>query len=298
MDEWKTVKDDFAKHKDNLDYSKVEYKVMPSGKEYMENVDNDPAYSLEVDPTNKYHFNDFQKNFIQCYCEYKNLAVVANLLMIEPEEASGMMRNFSVLTEIKRINKAQYHQRISTKMMSLDEIGGYLTSMIADDVPTGDQVDIKQKMNAAKLLIDIQKLKLETSQNPEVLNAIPVENLTEKLNNLTTSEIKELIYKETSQTKINQTMAEKNELISKVDPNRSKLTPEERACLETLSTEELKILVTSNADPSAKFKEVLKVKKASELAERKRQADLNTSPALREMKAQIEEANSKSEVNK
>ena len=295
MTEWKSVKDEFAKYKNELDYSKVEYKVVTNGSEYQDAVDNDPQYSLEVDPTNKYHFSNDEKEFVKLYCEYKNLAVVSQLLGLEPDVATLMMRNFKIMAEIKRINKAQYHQRIAAKMISLDELGGYLTTLISDDVPVGDQVDIKQKMNAAKMLIDIQKLKYETSQNVEVLNAVPVESLTDKIKDLSTSEIKTLLYKEMNQNKINEITSEKDELIKKIDPNRSKLTVEEHQCLETLSVEELELLVKSNADPSEKFKRDLRKKRKLEMNEKQRQADLNLTKTVRDLKQQIEIANNKSE---
>ena len=280
-----------SQFKDKLDYSQIEYAPTPSGEELMERDKNNPQYSLEVDPEDKLGLTEDTKEFIRLYCEYKNLAVVANLMGIDPEEAKGNMNNIYVMQEIRRINKAQYRMRISTKMMDLDEIGGYLTTMISDDVPMGDQVSIKEKMNAARMLIDINKLKQESMANHEVIEAIPVENLTEKLTKLNANEIKQLLYKETSQAKINETMAKKNTLIDKIDPNRSKLSEEERSVLETLSIEDLEALVLNNKSPSDKFREWLNDKKKKELAEKQRQADLNLPKAVKEMKDAVENGN-------
>lgn len=293
MFKWQTVKGMSAQYNDKLDYSKIEYAPTPTGEELMNMNKDDPTYSLEVDPTGKLHMDDDTKEFVRLYCEYKNLAVVANLLGIDPDSAKTYMNDMYVMQEIRRINKAQYRMRIATKMMSLDEIGGYLTTMIADDVPIGDQVGIKEKMNAARMIIDINKLKQESMSNHEVIEALPVENLTEKLSKLTANEIKALIYKETSQTKINETMAKKNVLIEKIDPARSKLTPEERAVLETLSIEELDNLVMSNKAPSDKFKELLKEKKQMDLAEKQRQADLNLGTTMKSLKDAVENENKK-----
>lgn len=291
MFKWQTVKGMSAQYNDKLDYSKIEYSPTPSGEELMQMNKDDPLYSLEVDPTGKLNMDEDTKEFVRLYCEYKNLAVVANLLGMDPDAAKTYMNDIYVMQEIRRINKAQYRMRIATKMMSLDEIGGYLTTLIADDVPIGDQVSIKEKMNAARMIIDINKLKQESMSNHEVIEALPVEDLTEKLSKLSTNEIKALIYKETSQAKINETMAKKNVLIEKIDPARSKLTPEERSVLETLSIEELDNLVLSNKVPSDKFKEMLKEKKQADLAEKQRQADLNLGKTMKSLKDAVEEEN-------
>ena len=58
--------------------------IIPSNIEesYLKELDTNPKYSLEVDPLDKYHFCDAQKDFIKFYCDYKNVGTAAELACI------------------------------------------------------------------------------------------------------------------------------------------------------------------------------------------------------------------------
>ena len=262
--EWKLQKD---KRAELIDYSSIPVIETATGRDYMKEVEGDKRYSLEVDPDGKYRFDDDTKRFIETYCEYKNLAVVTNMLQMDPAEAKSLMSSYCVVSEIRRINVAQYHRRIATKMMTLDDIGGWLTSLVSEEnLPIGDVSSPKTKLEAVKMLMDLNKYKAEAYSNSDFIDMSKTESLEEKVSQLSVDEIKQLLYADAARSKVEEMKKKKDDLIAKIDPDRGKLTAEERSVLETLPIEDLEMLVAENGSPSSRFREMLKKSREAEAA--------------------------------
>lgn len=189
-------------------------------------LETNPVYSLEVDPMNKYSLSELQKRFIKYYVQFRSVPTCAELLKISMDEAKELFLDYATEQEIRRINKAMYQRQFATKMASLDDISGYLTSLLTDEnVPLCYRLKTTEKLSVVRTLLDVIKLKQESIQNPQRLINI---NIANELKQLSVTTIRQLIAQSTDSD-------EKRDIISK----HSDLTPEEQAFLSTLSTNEL-----------------------------------------------------------
>jgi len=205
---------------------------------HSENLDNNPQFSLDVDPLGQYHMTDEHKQIIRMYCDTMNPLLVQTVLGISTEDYNAVMSMYSSQEEIRRIMKAKYQRRFATKMLDLNAIGGYLTTMITDEyVPTNERLNSKDKLSAVSMLIELNKLKAEALINPQVVNYGEVEDAAKKM---TTTAIKNLL---ASTKKPNN---EKNDLVSVINSkSNNTLLPEEIDYLKSLSTVELMKLLNS-----------------------------------------------------
>ena len=202
---------------------------------YLHELDANPKYSLEVDPENKYGLTEEEKQFIRLYVDYKSIVTVAEFMNIKTETARAYYLSYKCQQEIRRINLALYQRQFAARLLNLDEIGGYLTSILTDSfVPEADRLKPKEKLEVAKMIIDINKLKIDSMHQPEILM---VKELDSEIKNLSISTIKRLIYEDNS-------MHDKNNVIAEID-NDIALLPEETALLSTLPTNELLDLIES-----------------------------------------------------
>ena len=202
---------------------------------YLHELDVNPKYSLEVDPENKYGLTEEEKQFIRLYVDYKSIGTVAEFMDIKTETARAYYLSYKCQQEIRRINMALYQRQFAARLLNLDEIGGYLTSILTDSfVPEADRLKPKEKLEVAKMIIDINKLKIDSMHQPEILM---VKELDSEIKNLSISTIKRLIYEDNS-------MHDKNNVIAEID-NDIALLPEETALLSTLPTNELLDLIES-----------------------------------------------------
>lgn len=194
-------------------------------KQYLMELDSNPKYSLQVDPENKYSMPEKQKEFVRNYVEYKSVPTAAELCEIDMDVAKAYFVAYSSQQEIRRINLALYHRQFAAKMMDLDEIGGYLTSLITDEnVAFADRLKTPDKLRVIQMLIDLNKLKIASFQDP---SALMNKNVEIEIKNLSVDTIKELL---------NQN--EKKKTIDVSDFSEV-ITPEEEAYLRTLPAEEL-----------------------------------------------------------
>lgn len=201
--------------------------------EQIEELESNPKYSLTVDPENKYNMSKKQKEFIQHYINFKNVNTAAELADIDQEVAKQYFVAWSTQQEIRRINLALYQRQFSNRLATLDEIGGYLTSILTDAyIPMGDQIKINDKLRVAQMLIDLNKFKAGAIQDPTIIMS---RDINVQLKNLSVTTIKQLI-------KTKSKMEEKNDIIEIFD-EESTLTPEEQAYLSTLPTEDLLNLI-------------------------------------------------------
>ena len=108
----------------------------------------------------------------------------------------------------------------------------FLTSLITDNnVATADRLEPKEKLTATKMLIELNELKKDAYENPNVIDAIEIDTELEKLS---IKSIKQLI--ENSKEPIND--LSKNDIINNIE-NTSELSVEEKAYLQSLPINEL-----------------------------------------------------------
>lgn len=199
---------------------------------YRNELDTNVKYSLEVDPENKYNMSEAQKLFIKQYIDCKDLSVAAYMSGLDIEVAKAYYLAYSSQQEIRRINMAMYHRQFAAKLLSLDEIGGYLTSLLIDyNVASADRLKNGDKLKVAQMLIDLNKMKIDAMQNPDL---IMNKNIDNQLKSLSIKTIQDLIY--------NDKKAHSKDFVAEVGMN-SELTPEENAYLSTLDTSELLNLI-------------------------------------------------------
>lgn len=202
--------------------------------EYNDTLENDPQFSLEVDPVGKWGMPKQQKEFIRHYVNFKNVNTAAELAEIDLDTAKLYFIAFETQSEIRRINKALYHRQFSQKLVTLDEIGGYLSSLLTgENVPIADMPDINTKLRIVQMLIDLNKMKAAALLNP---SQIMSKNIDLEIKALSVSTIQALLKQsEAIPTEQQQTAASLHS-----DPS---LTPEEAAYLSTLPTKELLKLI-------------------------------------------------------
>ena len=148
-------------------------------------------FSLDVDPENKYNMSDEQKMFVKNYVEFKSIPMAADLSQIDLETAKMYFIAYSSQQEIRRINRAMYQRQFSQKLLTIDEIGGYLSSLILDEnVPLADRVKTMNKVRIAQMLIDLQMYKHDAINNPDNIIDVDIES---QIKDLSVKSIKALL---------------------------------------------------------------------------------------------------------
>lgn len=200
--------------------------------DYLTEIDANPKYSLDVDPEDKYGMSEIQKVFVKNYCEYKSIVAAAEFSNIDIDTARDFFISYSSQQEIKRINLAMYQRQFASRLLSLDEIGGYLSSLITDNnVAFADRLKTTEKLKVVQMLIDLNKFKLESLQNPRL---IMQQDIDAQLKSLSVETIRQLL---------DQDFKMQNEDYTQIAPDA--ITPEESAYLSTLSSSELLQLIES-----------------------------------------------------
>ena len=209
--------------------------------QYQKELDTNPKYSLEVDPENKYNMTDEMKSFIKFYVDYKSVPTAAELAGIEVDTAKQWFVSFNVQNEIRRINLALYHRQFASRLLTLDEIGGFLSCLITNEgVPIADQLKTKDKLQVVDLLLQLNKMKVDAYQDPRTLMEKDLE-----------LELKKLSVKTISQL-INANKPK--DIIQTIDADQV-LSPEEKAYLSTLPAKDLLQLIDdTNAEPKGEPK--------------------------------------------
>lgn len=206
--------------------------------EYLETIKNNPQYSLIVDPENKYNLTLQQKEFIGLYCEFKNIQLAAMMSNLELEEAMTLYSSYPCQQEIRRINLAMYQTQFANKLISLNELGGYLTSLLCDAVPSGDKLSPSNKLKVAQLILDLNKTLKETPNEVKDIIDIPIDT---QIKDLSIKSIKALLEANKNKDKIKE---EKEKIIESFE-NFDNFSQEEISFLNTLSTKELLDLLDS-----------------------------------------------------
>ena len=208
--------------------------------QYINELETNPEFSLEVDPTNKYRMTKDQKEFIRHYVQFKNVVLACQLAGIDEKQGRAYYLAYSSQQEIRRINMAMYHRQFSAKLLNLDEIGGYLTSLLTDQVPMADRLESKDKLKVAQMIIDLNELKRSALSDPTVIDTVEV---SEQIKDLSVKSIKQLI----SASHDTGPDKEKDGIIEQLD-DENNLSGEEIAYLKTLPTEELLQLVENGGE--------------------------------------------------
>lgn len=206
---------------------------------YLTELDTNPEYSLEPDPTGQLNMSQTQKDFIRHYVNFKNISAAAELSFIDADTAKALFVAYDTQLEIRRINRALYHRQFASKLISLDEIGGYLSSLLTgDNVALADQLKTNEKLRVVELLIKLNEMKAAGLDNPGQLASSDLES---QIKNLSVKTISQLLVQQTNAVVIQQ----KNDVISSLDDGT--LSVEEKAYLSSLPvTELLKLLDDTN----------------------------------------------------
>lgn len=214
------------------------------GMNYLKSLEDDPKYQIDVDPDNFYGMSEEHKTFVKLFVQYRNLAVVAELMEIDPVLAKDYFTRYSTQQEIRRINTAIYHRQVATNIIAFEDIGSYLSSwLIGADIPEADRLTKSEKLQVVRLLMDWHKSMREIIQKPEI---ITVETIEDEIKELSIANIKQLLAtksilnrnKEKKQSKPLPNTDDKDELIAQLNEDNM-LSKEELEYLETLSAKDL-----------------------------------------------------------
>jgi len=222
------------KRKENITLLNTE-EFQEKKEQYLKLLKESPQYSLLVDPENKYSFGEDEKTFIGLYCEFKNIELAALLSKIDIDKAMTVYGSYAAQQEIRRINNAMYQVQFSNKMLSLEQIGGYLSSLITDNVPRGDRITSSEKVQVINTLLKIHEMLSNASLRPGDIIDIDIE---EELSTLSLDSLKKLL-----DSSNNVELKKDKEEIIEEFKKFNNLTDEDISYLKSLSvTELLKLL--------------------------------------------------------
>lgn len=150
-----------SKRKSKNDIYNMPYLDFVNNKDkFLKEIENNPEYSLEPDPTGAYNMSLEQKAFIKNYIEFKNIPLACKLSNIENDLGITYYNRIDTQQEMERINLARAKRQFNQKLLNFDEIGGYLTSLLLDqNIPTADKLTTRDKMQVVRLIIDLNKTK-------------------------------------------------------------------------------------------------------------------------------------------
>ncbi len=223
-----------SKTKPKRDFSEMSYLEFVNNKDkFLQEIDQNPDYSLEPDPTGKYNMSPEQKIFIKNYVEFKNIPLACKLSNIDGETGIEYYNRKDTQDELERLNLARAKRQFNAKLLNFDEIGGYLTSLLLDqNIPTADRLTTRDKMQVVRLIIDLNKtredyrlkqLEMNTSSTGENVS------LELQLKNLSLKSLQSLIKSSNETEKDN---------VEVIDAETS-LSKDEEEKLSELSNEEL-----------------------------------------------------------
>lgn len=190
-------------------------------------LETNPEFSLDVDPTGSLKFDSAQKAFIAYYVQFKSIGTAADLAGISMDEAKILFADYKSQNEIRRINRALYQRQFAAKLLSVDALGGYLSSLLTgENVPFADQLKTGEKLKVVELLLRLNELKAGMTDPKELQQT----DISIQIKELSVNAIQQLLVQ-------NNTMKEKNKAISSIDDGS--LTMEEKDYLRSLPLPEL-----------------------------------------------------------
>lgn len=196
--------------------------------DYVEKL-NEPKYSLNIDTENKYNFNEVTKIFIKNYIQTKDIKLASSLSNLNVEDGFDIFKRYEVQNEIRRLSCAIAQRKFLNKMLTLDELGGYLSSMLTEEYNQfGMQLSIDDKTKIINTLLKIIEMKQNAIDEPATIIS---EDLDTQLKNLSVNTIKNLLNEYDENDK-------KNEIINSID-SEHKLTKDELESLYSMSVKDL-----------------------------------------------------------
>lgn len=120
------------------------------------------ASSLEfhIDAQNEYFMTDIQKEFVFLYTQYHDPFVVGEMLHLTLEETFEVWSNYYVKRALEQLGKIMFYKQLAVKLDSIDELGGYLTSLLTDqNIPECDKLSPKEKLSICDLIIKLNEYK-------------------------------------------------------------------------------------------------------------------------------------------
>lgn len=237
--------------------------VNDAQKELTESFENDSKYALNPDPEGKIGLTEEEKLFITWYIQYRNVPLASQLAGVDEAQGQKFFLSEKCRGEIRRINLALYARQFSRRLLTIDEIGGYLTSILVDqDVTERNVLSARDKLNVAKMIIDLNKLKMESYDNPEKINAIEVEA---DVKDLTADQLKKIIdstmYPSGQDDKRKKKEYEEKALLISHLNDGGYLDPAEMAYLQTLSKEQIKELLKKGIEQNETDKSDVSIEK-------------------------------------
>lgn len=235
------------------------------GMQYLEELSGDPKYSLAADPTGFYELDENHKTFIELYSQYNNLAIVCELMEIEPFIGKDYLLRFSTQQELRRLNLARYHRQIATKIISYQDLGSYLSSWLIGDATTeSDKLKKSEKLQLIKLMMDWHKGMAEYSKSPHQIIDITVE---EELEELKATDIRELLQKKKLLKSISEAQKEVQgeEAIKPEKPKKSEKAEEPQSKYTKKQLIEIILEAGKFSESEREFIETLTVKELEEL---------------------------------
>lgn len=204
-------------------------------------LEENPKYSLDPDPTGELGMTPQEKNFTRWYVQHRNIAVASQLAEISVEDGMSIYRSFACQAELRRIDMAWKLRQLNTSTMNLEQIGSVLTSYVLDQSPEADKLSTKDKMAAMKMIMDIHALKQKVIEEATPIDAVDIEA---QIKDMSADALKSLI----EQTKTLDTETdEKEDLIKKID-DESMLSNDDLHYLRSLSVNDLKQLIDDQTE--------------------------------------------------
>lgn len=155
-------------------------------------IEKNSIYSVEIDPNNHYNFTDEEKAFITAWIDYKNILLVSQATGITTDMCTIYMNRWSIKEEIRRITNAIYMKRFATKLISIEQLEGYLDSLLTDkNVPFADRINGKDKLEVVKLILKVKELKEGMIEKPDQIIDVSLEK---EIDKLSVDQIKKILY--------------------------------------------------------------------------------------------------------
>lgn len=191
-----------------------------------------------VDPSGIYGMTDEQKKFVLLYLNYRDIVLVGNLLGIDKNKAKSYFTEYGVQQEIWRLNQMLIEKQCESKMLTLADLGGWLSSIMTEKglpVAVAAKISIKDKLKAAELIMALnEKMNTAMSDPSEIIYA----EVEKKFDTLSIAELQDLVKgKKPDEEKA---IADEKETLIESLPGHDNLTGDDISYLRTLSMNELR----------------------------------------------------------
>ena len=137
----------------------------------------------------EYKFNQDEKNFIYVFEKNNSLEKTSKQLNLPLENCTRIYSDPKVQEAIKFLRLQKHREIFNTKMMTLEDIGRYLSNAILD---LSGEIPFRDKLDATNLLINVHKTMNDIQKDPIEINSYNI--LSTQVQNLTVNDIKNLLY--------------------------------------------------------------------------------------------------------